>query len=132
MGGWYEGGIVDGGGKLTQDRMADADAEKVTAKQSSNADENKVDEKREWEKPCTVMIDTSPSVSLVHLGNLISGKVGFLVTQERMTDSDAAKVDVNVKADAPDAYNNTSKINTLNIDVKIGIVKPCAVSIYIS
>ena len=69
---------------------------------------------------------------LKHIEKLISGKVGFLVTQERMTDSDAAKVDVNVKADAPDSSNDTSKINTLNIDVKIGIVKPCSVSIYIS
>ena len=84
------------------------------------------------------MIDTSPSVSLRHIENLIYGKDngncedGLLVTQERMTDADAAKVDVNVKADAPDSSNDTSKINTLNIDVKIGIVKPCAVSIYIS
>ena len=49
-----------------------------------------------------------------------------------VTDAKTAKVDVNVKADAPDSSNNTSKINTHNIDVKIGKVKPCAVSIYIS
>ena len=55
-----------------------------------------------------------------------------MVMQYNMTDADAAKVDVNVKADAPDSSNDTSKINTLNIDVKIGKVKPCAVSIYIS
>ena len=55
----------------------------------------------------------------------------ILVTQERITDSDTAKVDANVKSDAPDA-SNASKINTPNIDVKTGIVKPCAVAIKLS
>ena len=44
------------------------------------------------------MIDTSPSVSLRHIENLIYGKDngncedGLLVTQERMTDADGSKV----------------------------------------
>ena len=80
LGGWEEGGTVDGGRKVNQERMTDADGAKVTAKKeakkSSNADKNKVDEKRESEKPCTVSIDTSPSVSLRHLDNLTSGKDG--------------------------------------------------------
>ena len=42
--------IVDGGGKVTQERMADADGTKFTAKEkakkSSDANKNKVDEKR--------------------------------------------------------------------------------------
>ena len=54
--------------------MTDADGAKVTAKkeakQISNADENKVDEKRESEKPCTVSINKSTSVSLIQLDNL--------------------------------------------------------------
>ena len=32
LGGWYEGGTVDGGGKVTQERTVDADSTKVTAK----------------------------------------------------------------------------------------------------
>ena len=35
----------------------------------------------------------------------VSGEGGFLVTQERMIDTDTAKVDTNAKADAPDASN---------------------------
>ena len=31
-GGWEEGGTVNGGGKVTQERMTDADGAKVTAK----------------------------------------------------------------------------------------------------
>ena len=51
----------------------------------ANADKNKVDEKRNSEKPCTVAIDTPPSVSLRQLdsitdgGNGATGEVGFLV-----------------------------------------------------
>ena len=45
---------------MTQESMTDADGAKVTAKKeakkSSNADENKVDEKIHPEKPCTVTI----------------------------------------------------------------------------
>ena len=50
------------------------------------------------------------------------------MAQERMTDTDTAKVDANAKADASDA----SKIDTPKIDVKIGIVKPCDVAIILS
>ena len=46
-----------------------------------------------------------------------TGEGGVLVTQERMVDSDTAKVVANAKADASDA----SKINTLKINVKRGI-----------
>ena len=62
-------------------------------------------------------------MSLKHLDNLTAvndcgtGEDGVLVTQERMTDSDAAKVDADTKVDAPDAYNG-SKIDTPKIDVK--------------
>ena len=73
-------------------------------------------------------------MSLRQLGNLAAGKDGgtgeggVLVTQERMEDADAAKVDENGKADAPDA----SKIDTNKINVKRGIRKPCAVAIALS
>ena len=69
-----------------------------------------------------------------HLDNLKAGKdsgtgeYGVLVTQERMTDADAAKVDANTKADAPDG----SRINTPNIDAKRGIGKPCTIVITLS
>ena len=54
-----------------------------------------------------------------------TGEGGVLVTQERMTDSDAAKVDANVKADAPKGYvsSNSYNIDTPKIDVKRGIGK---------
>ena len=45
LGGWEEGGTVDGDGKVTQERMTDADGAKVTAKKEANADKNKADEK---------------------------------------------------------------------------------------
>ena len=45
-----------------------------------------------------------------------------------MADADVAKVDVNAKADAPDA-SDASNIDTNKIDVKRGIGKPCAVAI---
>ena len=32
LGGWEEGGTVDGGGKVMQERMKDADGVKITAK----------------------------------------------------------------------------------------------------
>ena len=76
----------------------------------------------------------SPSVSLRQLDNLTSGKDGgtfeggVLVNQERMIDADTAKVDVNAKADAPDA-SAASEIDTPKIDVKRGIGKLCAVVI---
>ena len=54
-----------------------------------------------------------------------------MVTQESTTDADAAKVNVNAKSDAPDA-SNASKIDTPKINVKIMIVKPCAISIILS
>ena len=100
----------------------------------SNTNKNKVNEKRESERPCTVEIDTSPSVSFINLEKPTYGKDGgtgeggVLVTQERMTDADTANVDANAKADAPDA-SNAPKINTPKINVKRGIVKLCAVSI---
>ena len=138
MGGCEEGGTVDGGGKLTQERMTDADgakvAEKKEAKTLTNVDENKVDKKGESEKPCTVSIDTSPSVYLRHMYNLTAvkdvgtGEGGVLVTQDRMEDADASKVDVNAEADAPDS----SKIDTTKINVKRGIGKLCAVAIALS
>ena len=71
--------------------ITDADGSKVIAKKeaekSSNADENKVDKKRESEKPCIVAINTSPSVSLGNIEKLTYGKYGLtgeggdLVTQ---------------------------------------------------
>ena len=106
----------------------------------SNADVNKVDEKRQWERPCTVAIDTSPSVSFRYMYNLndgkdgVTGEVGVLATQQRMTDDDTAKVDTNAKSDGPDTYDTSdaSKIDTPNIYVKIGIGKPWVVAITIS
>ena len=76
----------------------------------------------------------SPSLSLRQLDNPTDGKDGgtgeggVLVTQERMTDTDSAKVDVNTKADACNA-SNSSRINTPEINLKKGIVKPCIVVI---
>ena len=71
------------------------------------------------------------SVSLRHLYNLEDGKYGVtceggvLVMQKRMTDADAAKVDVNGKSDAPGASDasDSSKIDNTKINVKRGIVK---------
>ena len=57
-----------------------------------------------------------------------TGEGGVLVTQERMTDYDTVKADVNAKSDASDA-SNASKINTPKIDVKRGIIEPCAATI---
>ena len=51
-----------------------------------------------------------------------------MVTQERMTDTDSAKVDVNTKADARNA-SDSSRINTPEINLKKGIGKPCIVVI---
>ena len=76
----------------------------------------------------------SPSVSLRQMDNLanekygVTGEVGVLVTQESMTDADAAKVAVNAKVYAPEA-SNAFKIDTTNIDMKRGIGKLCAVAI---
>ena len=49
--------------------------------------------------------------------------------QDMMTESDAAKVDANAKADAPDASDafDASKIPTPKINVNRGIRKPFAV-----
>ena len=126
---------------MTQESMTDTDGAKVTAKKeakkSSNADENKVDEKIYPEKPCNVTIYMSTSVYLRHIDNLTSGKDGgtgkggVLVMQERMVDSDADKVDANAKADAPNA-SGASKIKTTKIDVKRGILKTCAIAIALS
>ena len=60
-----------------------------------------------------------------------TGEGGVLVTQERITDADVAKVDANTKEDAPDASNasSASKIDTHKINVKRGIGKPCAIEI---
>ena len=44
-----------------------------------------------------------------------------------MADTDTTKVDVNAKADALDA-SDASNIDTTNINMKRGIVKPCAVA----
>ena len=54
---------------------------------------------------------------------------GVLVAQYSMTDADAAKVDANAKADAPDASDafDASKIPTPKINVNRGIRKPFAV-----
>ena len=60
-----------------------------------------------------------------------TGEGGELVTQEMITDSDAAKVDANTKSDALDTYN-AYKINTPKIDVKRGIGKLCAIAIVLS
>ena len=59
------------------------------------------------------------------------GEGGVLVTQERIKDADAAKVDANAKSDAPytsDA-SDSSNIDTPKIDVNRGIGKLCAVVI---
>ena len=53
------------------------------------------------------------------------------MTQERMKDDDAAKVDANVKADASDA-SDASNIDTLKIDVKRGTGKQYTVEISLS
>ena len=88
-------------------------------------------------KTCTVRIDKSTIVSLRQLENPTAGKDGgsgeggVLATQQRTTDTDAAKVDTNAKSDATHA-SDTSKIDTPNIDVKTGIGKQCAVVIALS
>ena len=82
----------------------------------------------------------TPSVSLRQLDNLkagndgVMGEGGVLVTKEKMIDDDTAKVDVNAKADAPNASNTSgvSNIDTHKIHVKIGIGKPCTVAIGLS
>ena len=80
---------------------------------------------------------TSLSVYLRQLYNLTAGKYGgtgeggVLVTQQRIVDADATKVDVNAKVDAPDA-SDASKIDTTKINVKRGIGKPCAIVITLS
>ena len=71
---------------------------------------------------------------LRQLDNLVSGKDvgtcegGVLVTQDRMTDNDAANVDAKSKTDAPDASN----IGTPKIDVNTGIGKTCVVETKLS
>ena len=45
-----------------------------------------------------------------------------------MADADEAKIDVNAKADTPDAFD-ASNIDTPNINVKIGMRKLCTVAI---
>ena len=57
-----------------------------------------------------------------------------MLKEERMTDADADKVDVNAKADAPNASDafNGSKIKNSKINVKRGIGKPCAIAFLIS
>ena len=59
------------------------------------------------------------------------------MTQERISDTDAAKVDVKEKSVAPNPSDasdasNASNINTPKIDVKRGIGKPRAVAISLS
>ena len=56
---------------------------------------------------------------------------GVLVMQDRMAYAGVAKVDVNLKSDDPEASgaSNGSNIDTPNINVKIGMRKPCAVAI---
>ena len=79
-------------------------------------------------------INTSPSVYLRHLENLkygkggVTGEGGVLVTQDRMTDANAAKVCANATVDATNS-SDSSKIDNQKIDVKRGIGKPCAISI---
>ena len=51
--------------------------------------------------------------------------------QDMMTESDAAKVDANAKAGAPDTSAG-SKIDNPKINVKGGIEKPCAVVLELS
>ena len=51
-----------------------------------------------------------------------------MVIQKRMADADEAKIDVNAKADTPDAFD-ASNIDTPNINVKRGIGKLCDVVI---
>ena len=77
-------------------------------------------------------MDTSHSAFLRQLENLTSGKDGgtgeggVLLTQEMMSDADAAKVDVKEKSVAPNPSDasdasDASKINTPKIDAKRGI-----------
>ena len=76
-------------------------------------------------------------MSLIQLDNFTAGKDGgtveggVLVTQDRMTDTDASKVDANAKSDAPNASDG-SKIGAPKIHVKRGIVRPCSVAIVLS
>ena len=51
--------------------------------------------------------------------------------QESMADTYTVKVDVNAKAYAPDASDD-SKIKKPKIDVKRGIEIPCAIAIVLS
>ena len=74
---------------------------------------------------------------LRQLDNLTSGKDGgtggggVLMTQESMTDADAAKVYANTKSDAHET-SDASKIDTPKINEKRRIEKPKAVSIVLS
>ena len=73
-------------------------------------------------------------MSLRNIGNLTYRKDGegcVLVTQDRKTDADAAKVDAKAKADTPNG-SDCSKINTTNIGVKIWIGKTCPIEIFLS
>ena len=63
--------------------------------------------------------------NLTHVKDGETSEGGVLVTQERTTDSDTAKVDANSKADSSDGSNT----NTPNINVKRGIGKLCAIAI---
>ena len=78
--GWEEGETVDGGGKVTHERTTDADEAKVTAKKRRNNCEmqtkTRLKKKDNFGKPCTVAINTSPSVYLRQLDNLTAGKDG--------------------------------------------------------
>ena len=136
LGVWEESRTCDGGRKVTKERITDAEEAKVTEKKRQNncqmQTKTRLTKKEIRKKPCTVAMDTSHSAFLRQLENLTSGKDGgtgeggVLVTQEMMSDADAAKVDVKEKSVAPNPSDasdasDASKINTPKIDAKRGI-----------
>ena len=120
--------------------MTDADAAKITAKKEAKQLSN-VDKKCWWKKRVGKTRHYrdwyNPQCVFDILENLTEGNYvgtdegGVLLKEERMTDADADKVDVNAKSDAPDASDasNGSKIDNPKINVKRGIGKRYAVPI---
>ena len=72
LGECYEGGTIDVVGGLMQEIMTDSDG--VEAKNRQMQTKTRLT-KKDSEKPCTVEINTSPSVSLRQMENLTSGNM---------------------------------------------------------
>ena len=69
---WWEGDTGE-----DDRRWCDKGQSKKRGEKLSNADENKVDKKRESERPGTVAIDRPHSVSLRHMEKITADKDGW-------------------------------------------------------